>query len=679
MELCELHLLPEDDTWPSDIDTRIAQLDFGGDSALFASSSVSTDSLDSEQLRERCRLRTEDFQLTFADSGHWQSGQLTTWGRIRSTEPLEENTASAPDVTTRPRTTPSAAAPRPTSLLANFVGRESQDNVNGGRYVDVNDNEIQLEASSSNTQDRWRAARPAPSTARPPPVKPRRTFADLHKSIAPELQFLALPHQIPTLCESSTMSLSDVMLKVQREGIPPLTSDLDLPLPSLLQTTQLEPPDLFNIISLSYDYVRNNIDLLIEDSPDSGLGCSGPVHIEDWASLSILLPKHVAEACSFFKSNAQLLGSSSHSNCIERKRTEPCRTCFRVRRRIHPPSWAHSAASRHVLCDCSPDRPETAHELMPRSRRSSGSQQIRARELSVVGLPIYSTKRTMVEAVVDAVAAIARGEAPNALFTALAALVSDGLNEDTSSWSMIRTVTAPGPATKDVYSIVNKLDLSEKSENSRVEQFFEELFRENSLDCWLCYVVLKENVLRRLYTPGSFLLDAPTAYRTLLWRLVDTLAIIPGSSDGFCPNSDTKNLNSFLVVLEVRECSHAHQTQSMLWSGPCRLPADSRVPKSSSVPARLSSSNHNHRRSRIPLPKSRLSMHRTLSSAAVLTASPLASVIADSCEPGQLVVSRGESVRVLSRRGPIARCCRVHRRRDLVSIGIVPLQNLLIR
>ncbi|KAL6732228.1 hypothetical protein Aduo_003010 [Ancylostoma duodenale] len=72
-------------------------------------------------------------------------------------------------------------------------------------------------------------------------------------------------------------------------------------------------------------------------------------------------------------------------------------------------------------------------------------------------------------------------------------------------------------------------------------------------------------------------------------------------------------------------------------------------------------------------------MHRALSPSAVLAASPLASVIADSCEPGQLVVSRGESVRVLARRGPIARCCRVHRRRDVVSTGIVPLQNLLIR
>ncbi|VDL87444.1 unnamed protein product [Nippostrongylus brasiliensis] len=47
--------------------------------------------------------------------------------------------------------------------------------------------------------------------------------------------------RVPTLCESSTMSLSDVMLKVQREGMPPLTSDIDLPLPSLLQVGEITP------------------------------------------------------------------------------------------------------------------------------------------------------------------------------------------------------------------------------------------------------------------------------------------------------------------------------------------------------------------------------------------------------------------------------------------------------
>ncbi|KAK6054938.1 hypothetical protein COOONC_07557 [Cooperia oncophora] len=155
--------------------------------------------------------------------------------------------------------------------------------------------------------------------------------------------------------------------------------------------------------------------------------------------------------------------------------------------------------------------------------RSSGSQQIRARELSVVGLPIYSTKRCLVEAVVDAVAAIARGDEPNHLFTALAALVSDGLKDEVSSWSMIRTVTAPGPATKDVYSIVNKLDSSEKSENSRVEQFFEELFR---LLVVLCYFE-RERPSPPLFT-RQLSVDAPTAYRTLLWRLVSlTLKLMP--------------------------------------------------------------------------------------------------------------------------------------------------------
>ena len=69
---------------------------------------------------------------------------------------------------------------------------------------------------------------------------------------------------MPSLCESSSLSFSDVMLKVQREGLPGLTSERDL--------------DNFPV-------------LLADDSPDSGLGCSGPSHIEDWASLSVLLPR----------------------------------------------------------------------------------------------------------------------------------------------------------------------------------------------------------------------------------------------------------------------------------------------------------------------------------------------------------------------------------------------------
>lgn len=92
--------------------------------------------------------------------------------------------------------------------------------------------------------------------------------------------------------------------------------------------------------------------------------------------------RHVVEACSFFKTNHQLL---TGSNNIERKppspqyqhnygactsratrpttlipglaspnasNEAPCRTCFSVRKKLHPPAWAQPPNQRHVLCDC---------------------------------------------------------------------------------------------------------------------------------------------------------------------------------------------------------------------------------------------------------------------------------------------------------------------------------------
>lgn len=46
---------------------------------------------------------------------------------------------------------------------------------------------------------------------------------------------------------------------------------------------------------------------------DSGLGSSGPGHIQDWDSLQFLLPKEVVQAYSFFKANTNLLHSTSGS------------------------------------------------------------------------------------------------------------------------------------------------------------------------------------------------------------------------------------------------------------------------------------------------------------------------------------------------------------------------------
>ena len=201
VELCELKILPESDDWPADMDDRVAQLDFGAGDSLFGSvldQTLSTDSLDSEQLRARCVYNKEDYKLTVADSGQWASNHFTTWGRIHSVEPLDEKTASAPDVGRSGDATRSSASasnpPRPASLLANFAqlrkegaARDAGEDA-AARYVDVNENEVAMERA-----DRWRNARPRSATL----AKPRRTFADLEGTgKAPELQFLQLAHQV---------------------------------------------------------------------------------------------------------------------------------------------------------------------------------------------------------------------------------------------------------------------------------------------------------------------------------------------------------------------------------------------------------------------------------------------------------------------------------------------------
>nr|pir hypothetical protein K10D3.2 - Caenorhabditis elegans [Caenorhabditis elegans] len=482
VELCELHMMPEEDQWPDDIDARIAALNFcGEDSMLFESvdPSVSTDSLDSQQFRERCQMKKEDFQLAFADSGHWQSGindNLTTWGRIRTSEPLDERTASAPDVWNVKRSDSARSPNRPNSLIANFVSGDAT------RFVDVNDNEIREANEEIIRKDRWRrdSARRCSSGGQ----NQKRTFADiLEKNVTaptsmaitssdnekpPKLDFLAMHHEMPSLCESFTASFRDAIIKMQKcEPLPSITSTNDFPL------------------------------FFQEDSPDSGLGCSGPSHIEDWQSLSVLLPKHVAEACSFFKSNTQLLTSSTSktapqtstnivSNCIDRRisgisasANEACRTCYRVRRRIHPPVWAQTAQSKTVLCDCASTPTDTNFSFAPTT--STTRHQLRAKELSIVGLPIYAAKRTLVENVVEGVAAISRGDGSDLLVIAMRCLIEDGLQENVSAWTMIQTVTSKGPATKDVHSIVKQLEECSKTDNVKVEIFFEELISRISI------------------------------------------------------------------------------------------------------------------------------------------------------------------------------------------------------
>uniref|UniRef100_A0A0R3S160 RUN domain-containing protein n=1 Tax=Elaeophora elaphi TaxID=1147741 RepID=A0A0R3S160_9BILA len=642
------------------------------------------------RVRKSREVKKNDYKLTFEDSGQWTSGNFTTWGRIRSTEPLDEKTNSLPELSNNMKAT--SEQQRPSSLVATFVERQpdydySELYVGNGRYVDVNDNEIAFVSQSTaavQRADRWRAANRLPPN---PPMKPRRTFADFQANRAPHLDFMVLNHNMPSLCQSS-MSMSEIIDKL-KEGV-------------------LEDE--------KFDFSLLNV--LEKRGPDSGLGSSatassGPSHIEDWPSLALLLPKHVAETCSFFKANSQLLTGSNNIERIIPRRSEACRTCFNVRKRLHPPVWAQPARTRYVLCDCVTseivDRNASAQDQF-----SSLSQlRLRAQELSIVGLPIYNAKRKLVEKVVEGVAEVARGGSLTNLCSTLEVLLADGLKIK-HPWDMIVTVTAPGPATNSVYSLVNELDKSEKSLNSRVEAFFNELIKLGSVDCWMCYVVLKENVLAKIYYDGAFMLRASTAYRSLLWRLLENLELI--------------------TLLEHRSSSSlsSQEWPNTMLLGASRLASDSRVPKSSSMPARLSNqklkstySDNNRtssahfarsndaqllRRSRIPLLSQRPVRTKSnieacsnrssrsssregevISAGTIIPLSQqsrsrggidagccLVSAIDDFNEPGMLEVSRGERLRILTTRGQLARCCRLQPRHDRVLQGLVPTSNLTV-
>lgn len=229
----------------------------------------------------------------------------------------------------------------------------------------------------------------------------------------------------------------------------------------------------------------------------------------------------------------------------------------------------------------------------------------------------------------------------------------------------------------------------------------------------MCYVVLKENVLARIYYDGAFMLRASTAYRSLLWRLLENLELI--------------------TLLEHRSSSNlsSQEWPNTILLEASRLASDSRVPKSSSMPARLSNQKPNSiyndsshinsahfarsndtqllRRSRIPLLSqrpvrtkstveaccNRSSRSSSRESEATPTAAThpsqqlysrgvndagccLASAINDFNEPGMLEVSRGERLRILTTRGQLARCCRLQPRHDRVLQGLVPTSNLAV-
>jgi hypothetical protein len=103
-----------------------------------------------------------------------------------------------------------------------------------------------------------------------------------------------------------------------------------------------------------------------------------------------------------------------------------------------------------------------------------------------------------------------------------------------------------------------------------------QLFRLRSLDCWLSYVALKDTVIHAVYSPSAFLRRALSAYRSQFDRLiaaVQPISLLPihriGANIGQPSAEAIKNSQPEFDLI------------------PSRLPSDSRVPKSSSIPSRL--------------------------------------------------------------------------------------------
>ena len=88
--------------------------------------------------------------------------------------------------------------------------------------------------------------------------------------------------------------------------------------------------------------------------------------------------------------------------------------------------------------------------------------------------------------------------------------------------------------------------------------------------------MLKENVLTRLYHKDAFMIKANSAYRSLFWRLIESLEL--------------------LSVIEQRpkrrdrgDSGVGADSSTWTWGSASRIASDSRVPKSSSIPSKLAS------------------------------------------------------------------------------------------
>ena len=132
-------------------------------------------------------------------------------------------------------------------------------------------------------------------------------------------------------------------------------------------------------------------------------------------------------------------------------------------------------------------------------------------------------------------------------------------------------MTSSGPVTASVFQLITELEAIEKPENSRISHFLQGLVTLRSLDGWFSYIVLKENVLRQFYMDSAFFIGAHTTYRSLFARFVECLELL-----------------SVLNQCGLRKRMQQKRKQfSMNSIEAAKMPSDSRIPKSSSMPTKL--------------------------------------------------------------------------------------------
>lgn len=109
------------------------------------------------------------------------------------------------------------------------------------------------------------------------------------------------------------------------------------------------------------------------------------------------------------------------------------------------------------------------------------------------------------------------------------------------------------------------------------------------------YIVLKEHQLRKFYVETSFLLGANTSYRCLFARFIDYLELL--SVLNLCNRrgslSSNKKFNKKRRPLVTTSSLGVCERNADVNSVASKLPSDSRVPKSSSLPSRITLNSNN--------------------------------------------------------------------------------------